>query len=176
MERLRSKKLQDFLSLMIVMASVVYIREKYINEKEINFLNLALWTVVSAWIITGPIAAARKNDPLAFEKADRGSEVWMKRAFIIAVISTFAGFWLKIEDQAIGSSLLAIGCAFTVIWTLLAIYEVWTSCSIRSSEKCLWITAFIAVNPLAGLFYIFGGRIRVTNVRKDDPAKPASLS
>jgi hypothetical protein len=84
-------------------------------------------------------------------------------SFIIGFIPTFVGGYLKITHSDGGDTWLTIGIIASIVFIVVAIYEVRTSKRIDNFEKNLWTLALIFFSGIAGMFYIFLGRTRVAN-------------
>ena len=86
----------------------------------------------------------------------------VKTSFIISMLLTLIGAYLKITHSEGAETLLIVGVIATLIFIVSAIYEVRTSKRIPSYEKTMWTIAFIFFSGLAGLIYFFIGRRRIT--------------
>ena len=86
----------------------------------------------------------------------------MKTSFIISMLFTIIGAYLKITHSEGAETLLIVGLISTLIFIVSAIYEVRTSTRIAPSEKTMWTIAFIFFNGIAGLIYFLIGRKRIT--------------
>ena len=87
-------------------------------------------------------------------------------SYIIGLITSLAGAYLKILHSQGADVLLALGLGASLVFILTAIYEVQTSKRIGSQDKIMWTIALIFLSGIAGLVYFFGVRKRVV-----DPGK-----
>ncbi len=85
----------------------------------------------------------------------------VKTSFIVSLLITLIGAYLKITHSEGAETLLIIGVIATLVFIVSAIYEVRTSTKIASSEKTMWTIAFIFFSGIAGLIYFFIGRKRI---------------
>lgn len=85
----------------------------------------------------------------------------VKSSFIISLIATLIGAYLKIMHSNGAETLLIIGVVATMIFIVSAIYEVRTSKRIEHREKTMWTIAFILMGGITGLIYFFIGRRRI---------------
>ncbi len=85
----------------------------------------------------------------------------VKRSFIMSMLLTIIGAYLKITHSQGAETLLIVGVISTLIFIVSAIYEVRISTRIAFSEKTMWTIAFIFFSGLAGLIYFFIGRRRI---------------
>jgi len=85
----------------------------------------------------------------------------VKASFLLTMLVTLIGVYLKITHTEGSDTLLIIGVIVTLIFIVSAIYEVRTSIKIPSSEKNMWTMAFIFFSGLAGLIYFFMARRRI---------------
>ena len=90
-------------------------------------------------------------------------ETIVKTSFIISMLLTIIGAYLKITRSEGAETLLMVGLFSTLIFIVSAIYEVRTSTRIAPSEKTMWTIAFIFFSGLAGLIYFFIGRRRIAS-------------
>ena len=76
------------------------------------------------------------------------------KAFIIAVIFSIIGAFLKINHIEYSSIILTIGVVSNLIYIIVGINEVNSSTRIQSSEKVLWTIGFLVFNPFVGIYYL----------------------
>lgn len=88
----------------------------------------------------------------------------VKGSFLISLLITIIGVYLKITHSESTEIFLIIGIMATLIFIVSAIYEVRTSTRIGNREKTMWTVAFIFMSGLAGLIYFFNGRMRIATV------------
>lgn len=82
-------------------------------------------------------------------------------SFIFSFILTIVGALFKIMHWPGASMLLLIGLLSLALFIIMALYEVFNSKTINSSEKLMWTVGFLCLGSLAGLVYILTGRKRV---------------
>jgi len=87
----------------------------------------------------------------------------MKTSFMISILSTIIGAYLKIKHLEGVEILFIVGVIAIVIFIVSAIYEVRTSTRIAPSEKTMWTIAFIFFSGIAGIIYFFIGRKRIAS-------------
>lgn len=85
----------------------------------------------------------------------------VKWSFIISLISSIAGGYLKITHVSGGEPFLVVGVIGTMVFIVSAIYEVRTSKKINPTEKMMWTIAFLFFSGIAGLIYFLLGRKRI---------------
>ena len=81
-----------------------------------------------------------------------------KKTFTTAFFFSIIGAILKINHMENSSFLLIIGIIFTLIYIMIAIYEVNNSTKIKSNEKVMWTIGFITISFFVGLYYFVYGR------------------
>jgi Phospholipase_D-nuclease N-terminal len=85
----------------------------------------------------------------------------VKTSFIVSIIITLAGAYLKITHLSGAEALLIIGVIASLVFIVSAIYEVRTSNRIDNTEKTMWTVAFILMSGVTGLVYFIVGRKRI---------------
>ena len=85
----------------------------------------------------------------------------VKWSFIVSLIITIIGGYLKITHSEGSDSFLIIGIIAMLVFIVSAIYEVRTSNRVDNTEKTMWTIAFIFMSGLAGLVYFLIGRKRI---------------
>lgn len=83
-------------------------------------------------------------------------------SFLASFALLTAGVLLKILHAPNANLILAIAVITSFVFSIAAIYEVWTSKALNHSEKTMWIVAFTFLGSYAGLIYILFGRRRVS--------------
>ena len=76
------------------------------------------------------------------------------KAFIIALVFSITGAFLKINHIDSSSIILAIGVVSNLIYIIVGINEVNSSTRIQSSEKVLWTIGFLVFNLFVGIYYL----------------------
>jgi hypothetical protein len=87
----------------------------------------------------------------------------IKVSFVLGLVLTMVGAMLKILHEKNAGPFLIVGVIASIIYIILAIYEIRTSTRIDSSEKTMWTIAFIFMSGLAGLIYFIIGRKRIVS-------------
>jgi len=85
----------------------------------------------------------------------------VKTTFIVGLLITLIGAYLKITHSEGAEALLIIGVIAWLSFIVTAIYEVRTSNRIDNTEKTMWTIAFIFFGGIAGLIYFLIGRRRI---------------
>ncbi|WP_207425147.1 hypothetical protein [Pedobacter sp. SYSU D00535] len=85
-------------------------------------------------------------------------------AFTSAVAFLLLGASLKIMHVGGANLFFVLGMLLSLVWTVIALFEVNQSRWLTSTEKLLWTIGFILFNTLTGLYYYFFRRSQV--VRK----------
>jgi hypothetical protein len=87
----------------------------------------------------------------------------LKASFFAGLIITIIGAYLKITHTAGADIWLLIGLTLSVVFIILAIYEIITSRKVNSLEKILWTIGLVFFNTITGLIYILAGRKRIVD-------------
>ena len=85
----------------------------------------------------------------------------VKASFIISLVNTILGAYLKITHSAEADTLLITGVLATLVFIVSVIIEVRTSTKIDNIEKTMWTVGFILFSGIAGLIYFLSGRKRI---------------
>ena len=85
----------------------------------------------------------------------------VKWSYVLGVLITLFGAYLKISHSSGAETLLIIGIVATLIFIVSAIYEVNISIRINRSEKIMWTIAFLFMSGFTGIIYFLMGRKRV---------------
>ena len=62
-----------------------------------------------------------------------------------------------------GNVFLTIAILATIIYTVLALYEINSSKQINTSEKIMWTIGFLFINTITAIVYFIAGRKRITD-------------
>jgi hypothetical protein len=81
--------------------------------------------------------------------------------FVSAFFLVIAGTLFKIMHYASADMLLGAGLLLTLVYTVIALYEIHGSRKLPVSEKVMWTIGFLFLNTVTGLLYILMGRKRV---------------
>jgi hypothetical protein len=76
------------------------------------------------------------------------------KAFIIAIIFSITGAFLKINHIEYSSIFLTIGVVSNLLYIIVGINEVNSSTRIQNSEKVLWTIGFLVFNFFVGIYYL----------------------
>ena len=85
----------------------------------------------------------------------------LRGSFILASVSILVGAWFKILHYANAGILLTVGVLSIILFTVLALYEIYSSTKVNATEKIFWTIGFIFMNWIVGLVYLVAGRKRV---------------
>lgn len=77
---------------------------------------------------------------------------------IVGAVCTLLGAWMKILHWSNADLLLAAGLISSVIFTVLALVEIWNSDMVRRQDRIRWTVALILLGSLGGLIYLIFGR------------------
>jgi len=84
-----------------------------------------------------------------------------KIALLLSIVTVLTGLVLKILHISAGQILIPIGLFFTLVYAIIALYEIYKSDRITLDEKIMWTAGFIIVSSVAGLLYLIMGRPRI---------------
>jgi len=84
-----------------------------------------------------------------------------KIALFLSIALVVRGLCLKIMYISAAQILIPLGLFYTLVYTIIALYEVYQSDRITLDEKIMWAAGFITVGSIAGLLYLFMGRQRI---------------
>ena len=87
----------------------------------------------------------------------------VKVSFVLGLVLTMVGAMLKILHEPNAEPFLIIGIIASIIYVVLAIYEIKSSTRIDRTEKTMCTLAFIFMSGLAGLIYFLIGRKRIVS-------------
>ena len=88
-------------------------------------------------------------------------DIPIKLSFINGYVLLLLGVFLKINHEKNAGLFLKVGIISSIVYFILAIYEIRTSNRIDSFEKKRWTIGFIFMTGLAGLLYFFVGRKKI---------------
>jgi hypothetical protein len=86
--------------------------------------------------------------------------------FFASFILSLAGSFFRVRQIGGANILLALGVVLSLVFIILAIYEVRTSRRISTASKNIWTLALILFSSIAGLVYVVAGRKHVTSKRQ----------
>ncbi len=86
-------------------------------------------------------------------------------SFLLSFVLTILGAYLKIMHATGADFVLAIGLIASLVYVLLAMYEVWSSDLFNHGEKIMWTVAFVMLMSVGGLIYFLMGRRRLTRAQ-----------
>lgn len=84
-----------------------------------------------------------------------------KIAFLLSISVGLTGLFLKIMHSSAVQILIPLGLFFTLVYAIIALYEIYKSDRIALDEKIMWTAGFIVIGSIAGLLYLFMGRQRI---------------
>lgn len=93
----------------------------------------------------------------------------MKTAFFISITLILMGTTLKIMHLQGSSVIVLFAVISAVVWTILALIEIWSSRRLEFNVKLMWTVGFFVFNVLAGILYFLIGRQRV--IGQESPYK-----
>lgn len=85
----------------------------------------------------------------------------VKTSFFASLILVVIASYLKLTHVQGADNWLIIGLIASLIFIVIAIYEIWSSKRIDRSEKTMWTLAFVFFSSIAGLIYILVGRKKI---------------
>jgi hypothetical protein len=80
---------------------------------------------------------------------------------LLAFVTVLVGAVAKIMHLGGSEWLLGAGMVSTVVFTVMALWEVLTKAPVRGFEKLMWIVGLLFMPLLAGLLYLLVGRKRL---------------
>ena len=87
----------------------------------------------------------------------------LKISFFISVIGILFGAVLKIMHSPFADLLLELSFAFYLVFAVLALYEVYQSNKIETTEKIMWTIGLLFLGSIVGILYLVAGRKRIVN-------------
>jgi len=78
-----------------------------------------------------------------------------KAIFLVSLLSLIVGGYLYLEEVPGSPTLLTIGVLSQLVFTVWAVYEIWSKSNLVRLDKMVWTAAFIVLNGIAGIFYYF---------------------
>jgi hypothetical protein len=82
-------------------------------------------------------------------------------AYLLSLIVLITAVLFKILHMPFGEDFIIIALIVSVFFSVLSLYEIWTSKRIDQSEKIMWTISFIFFNSFAALIYILSARKRI---------------
>ena len=84
----------------------------------------------------------------------------VKFSFALSLLTIVAAFY-KILHSEYAYLILMIGLVASMVFLIIAIYEVRISKRINEREKIMWTIGFLFMGTLASIFYMLNGRKRI---------------
>lgn len=84
-----------------------------------------------------------------------------KIAFFLSIVTSTTGLAAKIMHFPGGLILILLSALFSIVYVMIALYEIYKSDRITLDEKLMWTAGFILGCTVAGLFYLVIGRPRI---------------
>lgn len=73
----------------------------------------------------------------------------------ISIAILIVGFLFKIQHYPGGNMLMIIGYILSIVYIVIALYDIFISNEIDLLEKGAWLIGFILITPITGLYYYF---------------------
>ena len=73
----------------------------------------------------------------------------------ISIAILLVGFLFKIQHWPGGNLMMTIGWILSLVYTVIALYEIFLNEEISLFEKGGWLIGFLILTPITGLFYYF---------------------
>lgn len=89
----------------------------------------------------------------------------IKTSFILSLVLTVTGAYLRITHAEGSDTWLTAAFMVSLVFIGAAVYEVRTSKRIDQMEKMMWTIAFILFSGITCLVYLLGGRKRIISNR-----------
>lgn len=83
--------------------------------------------------------------------------------FILTILMIIISSALFVSHSPYADTLMNFVFLSSLIFIIIAIYEVTSSKNLNTDEKIIWTIAFIFMNVIAGAVYLLIGRKRITN-------------
>lgn len=90
----------------------------------------------------------------------------LKVSFIVWMVTVIIGSLAKIIHYYNADIILQLSIVSFLVFSCIAIYEVYSSTRIEKSEKLMWIVGIIFLGFITGIFYLSVGRKRIVNEEK----------
>lgn len=90
----------------------------------------------------------------------------LKIAFGISLFSVLTGFFLKVTHTYFPAPFIWIALSATIVYTFLALAEIFSVKRINQPEKIMWIVGFLFFNTITGLLYFVLRRKYLTRTSK----------
>ena len=84
-----------------------------------------------------------------------------KIAFFLSTVTVITGLAAKIMHIPSGQILIPIGLFFTLVYAIIALYEIYKSDKVTLEEKIMWTVGFVVLCTVTGLLYLIMGRSRI---------------
>ena len=99
------------------------------------------------------------------QKMKRDSVI--KISFLISVVGILIGSVLKIMHSSFAEFLLPISIVFYIVFAVLALYEIYRSPNIETTEKIMWTIGLLFLGSIVGIVYLVAGRKRIINTNRN---------
>ena len=87
----------------------------------------------------------------------------LKISFLSSVIGILFGAVLKIMHSPFADLLLELSFACYLVFAVLALFEVYQSNKIETTEKIMWTIGLLFLGSVVGILYLVAGRKRIVN-------------
>lgn len=85
----------------------------------------------------------------------------LKLSFIVGVLFTFSGAFLKIINARNAEPILIVGVFASYIYAIQAIFDIIRTTRMHRREKIMWIITFIFMNSFTGMVYFIFNNKRI---------------
>ena len=91
-------------------------------------------------------------------------ELLLKTTLAVSFLSIMLGLIFKIMHYQYSWTIIMVGLLAAILYTIIALFEIWSSKQILTAEKLMWTSGFIVMSGLTGLLYLFIARKRILRV------------
>ncbi|HUH33119.1 MAG TPA: hypothetical protein VLZ28_04145 [Daejeonella sp.] len=85
----------------------------------------------------------------------------LKISLSTAFVCIMLGLVAKILHYSYRLNTIMVGIIAALLFTAIALFEVWSSKQVMITEKFMWTTGFIIMPGLTGILYLFTARKRI---------------
>jgi heme/copper-type cytochrome/quinol oxidase subunit 4 len=80
--------------------------------------------------------------------------ILIKVSFILSICLSAIGFWLSLHHETGADIYLIIGLIFHLTFLAIALFEIFSSSRISTSEKIIWTIGLVILSSIGGLIYL----------------------
>ena len=84
-----------------------------------------------------------------------------KIAFGFFLSCMLTGLVFQILHYPYSAIILLVAIAAAIIYSTIALMEIWSSKQIQTADKLMWTAGFLTINSVAGLLYFFNQRKKI---------------